>query len=178
MLILEHEGSSKGTAGGPKWSGTISIEHVLPRNLKNEKAGWLLQPQGWNNHSQAQWLHRLGNLALLNDSDNSSLGNVSFREKVLKMQAFGHASSWTIKDLLEHHKDRAWDQAAVQSRHTRLLEMLRSRWETEKIAFGLTNQGPSSTKCTRRCILCILPHSHTTHPGVQLTSSFLSRKST
>ena len=141
MLILEHEGSSKGTAGGPRWSGTISIEHVLPRNLKNEKAGWLFQPPGWNSYSQAEWLHRLGNLAMLNDSDNSSLGNVSFSEKVVKMQAFGHAPSWTIKDLLEHHKDRVWDEAAIQSRHTRLLDMLRSRWKTEKIAVGLPNQG-------------------------------------
>lgn len=159
LLIFEHEGNCKDTAGGPRWSGSVSIEHILPRKLDNPKADWMRGPQGWNAQSQQVWLHRLGNLALLNGSDNSSLGNVSFSEKVAKMQKLGHASSWTIEDLLKHHQHGVWNKEAIQSRHTRLLEMLHTRWHTAKIAAALDSQGVLSTKHRWQSVVCISLHS-------------------
>lgn len=142
MLIVEHEGAYKNSSGGPQWTGTISIEHVLPRNIRNPKADWTNLPQpGWNDQLQTAWLHRLGNLAMLNDSDNSSLGNVSFSQKVAKMKELGHSSSWTIKDLLEHHHSSVWNAQAVERRHQRLLTVLRNRWSVDNIKADLASTG-------------------------------------
>lgn len=171
LLIFEHEGNCKDTSGGPRWMGSVSVEHVLPRKLDNPKADWLRDPPEWNVQNQKQWLHRLGNLALLNGSDNSSLGNVSFSQKVAKMQKLGHASSWTIEDLLKHHKHGVWNKEAIQSRHTRLLEMLRTRWDTEKIAAGLSNHGMLSTTHMGQIIVHMSHHSHNMLPGIQPANS-------
>lgn len=149
MLILEHEGCSKNSSGGPTWVGTISIEHILPRKLTNPSADWTVLPQpGWTNQLQATWLHRLGNLAMLNDSDNSSLGNVSFKRKIAKIDKFNHAPSWTISDLLTHHREGVWNMKAVEQRHERLLALLCSRWNVDDIKTKLSNKGSQLAHCT------------------------------
>lgn len=79
---------------------------------------------------------------MLNDSDNSSLGNVSFKRKIAKIDNFKHSRSWTINDLLKHHRKGFWNVKAVEQRHERLLALLRSRWSVDDIKTKLFNKGP------------------------------------
>lgn len=85
LLMLEHEGTNRKKTGAPKWTGKISIEHILPRNISKPGADW---DRHWTAEKQSEWLHRLGNLAMLNDSDNSSLGNCGFQAKIGKIKMF------------------------------------------------------------------------------------------
>ena len=40
LLMLEHQGTNRKKTGAPNWSGKISIEHILPRNINKPGAGW------------------------------------------------------------------------------------------------------------------------------------------
>lgn len=134
LLILEHEQVSRGKSGAPTWNGKISVEHILPRNTSKAGAGWE-QPDvsGWTATTKAAWLHRLGNLAMLNDSDNSSLGNCSFKSKVTKMKSFQASASWTIQSLLADYTDTEWCEADLQQRHQQLLDVFIKRWKVPAV---------------------------------------------
>ncbi len=147
LLMLEHEGTNRNNSGAPRWSGKISIEHILPRNISKPGAKWGVH---WSSQNQPEWLHRLGNLAMLNDSDNSSLGNCSFQAKIAKIERFKDSASWTIKDLLHHHATNKWDEHNIQERHARLLRILQ-RWGVEPAAGGC-NRLPVPFAC---CVWCM-----------------------
>ena len=145
MLMLEHEGISRNKTGAPRWSGKISIEHILPRNISKPGAGWEFH---WTPDKQSEWLHRLGNLAMLNDSDNSSLGNCSFQVKMTKIASFQHSASWTIKDLFQQYQGKEWDESSVQDRHNRLLAVFRERWSVPPPSVPSAGGEPG-------CLLCV-----------------------
>ena len=65
---------------------------------------------------------------MLNDSDNSSLGNCSFQVKMGKIEVFQDSASWTIRDLFRQYHGREWDESSLQERHNRLLDVFRDRW--------------------------------------------------
>ncbi len=149
LLMLEHE-CIRGKNGAAKWTGKISIEHVLPRNMSKPGSDWQTTA-AWTDEKQAEWLHRLGNLAMLNDSDNSSLGNCSFAEKMEKVGRFQGSASWTVRDLYETYKGGPWTEKQVQHRQERLLALFRRRW-------GVSEPSSAGTS-TGMCSACpILPH--------------------
>ena len=137
LLMLEHQGTNRNKTGAPRWSGKISIEHILPRNIRKPGAGW---DRCWTSEKQSEWLHRLGNLAMLNASDNSSLGNCSFQDKIAKIEKFQDSASWTVKDLLRTHGRKEWDEGSVQQRHDHLLSVFRERWVVNTVATA--GEGP------------------------------------
>lgn len=146
LLMLEHQGTNRNKTGAPRWSGRISIEHILPRNIHKPGSDWT---RHWRTSGeQLEWLHRLGNLAMLNDSDNSSLGNCSFKDKIAKIKTFEDSASWTIMDLLRHHEHSEWDKYSIQARHDRMLQTLRQRW-------GVENDDPAGmSACKTPMTLC------------------------
>ena len=147
LLMLEHQGTNWRKTGGPKWSGKISIEHILPRNLSKPGADW---GRHWTAEKQLEWLHRLGKLAMLNDCDNSSLGNCGFKVKIDKIKTFQDSASWTVRDLLRNYVDRDWDEASMQDRHTRMLEAFQERW-------GLDSSQFSSESLAAKVCFCTFP---------------------
>ena len=58
------------------YSGRITIEHVLPQRSLNEY--WRSR---FTDKEHAQWLHKLGNLALISGTKNSEAQNSSFDKK-------------------------------------------------------------------------------------------------
>ena len=150
MLMLEDQIVFGGQSGGYRWVGSISVEHVLPRNMRNKHADW--EQKGWTQPKHEQWLHRLGNLALLNDSDNSSLGNLGFDRKSAKVAELRqkHMLPWSLEDVYTKHK--IWDEANLQARHSRLLEIFRKRWALPTAAAA--KQGPSMPLVCKGCLCC------------------------
>ena len=71
---------------------TLQLEHVLPQKYATV-AAWTRK---WDTDSAGEWMHRLGNLALLNQKVNAKISNGPFETK---------------KDLLALSIDTPDDQA-------------------------------------------------------------------
>src|SRR3546814_5736146 len=56
----------------------VTVEHVLPQQPRSDSGwvGWIASPQ-----ERSAWVHRLGNLALLNRKKNSAAGNYDVARK-------------------------------------------------------------------------------------------------
>ena len=60
----------------------ITVEHILSQNLDFEKEGIKLADLGFETQKQLEdYLHRIGNLTLLYNTDNSAIGNWDFADK-------------------------------------------------------------------------------------------------
>lgn len=139
LMILEHELKSsrgRGGAGFSNWDGSCTVEHILPQ----DPSKWLRPAGLWTKPEHRDCLHKLGNLCLLNQSDNSKVRNKGYREKVAILQgAHGViASSGTAQTL---QNIATWDLAAYQKRHKELLCRLVKRW---RIDVDVLNQGPAT----------------------------------
>lgn len=84
-----------------------SIEHLMPQNISNTQ--WQIEE---SNHKD--WIHRLGNIVLLDRNKNASLSNRLFAEKKMKYQGaietrantnfiFINYPEWTIPLLKDNH---------------------------------------------------------------------------
>ncbi|BDD04596.1 DUF262 domain-containing protein [Aureibacter tunicatorum] len=87
-----------------------SVEHIMPRKKTNEY---------WKNISDedhALWLHRLGNIILLDRRKNASLSNSDYHKKVSKYKegiearantnnVFMNYQEWNIKNIKDNHQD-------------------------------------------------------------------------
>lgn len=92
--------------------GTMSVEHILPQNPKNDSQ--------WNNdftdEQKNEWTHRLGNLVLISRKKNTGQGRLDFKEKKTKyfknsIETFPHSlkimqePSWKLHDLKTNHEE-------------------------------------------------------------------------
>lgn len=104
-----------------------TVEHVLPQN-PSEGSEWL---QWWPDEElRKYWVHRLGNLALLSRSKNSSANNYDFKTKKEKYFASsGGATAYllTVKVLQE----TTWTPEIVKKRQQELLANLSKVWELD-----------------------------------------------
>lgn len=144
------------------------MEHVLPRNINGKHADW--RSSGWDDTKHALWLHRLGNLALLNDSDNSSLGNLGFQKKrscIEDLQST-HGLSWSIQDVYRNHQ--SWKEDDVKSRHARLLQIFQNRWALPRHDDPAASDGPAGAvlKCQFAFIYVIHFNAHEPEAGCLL----------
>lgn len=103
LMILEHELKSsrgRGGAGFSNWDGSCTVEHILPQ----DPSKWLRPAGLWTKPEHRDCLHKLGNLCLLNQSDNSKVRNKGYREKVAILQggAWCHCQFWHRTDSAEH----------------------------------------------------------------------------
>ncbi|MCD8423007.1 DUF262 domain-containing protein [Tenacibaculum finnmarkense] len=84
-----------------------SIEHLIPRKIENTE--WDLN---FENH--IKWLHKLGNLVLIDRRKNSSLSNRIYSEKKIRYQGaietrantnfvFMNNTSWGIEEVEKNH---------------------------------------------------------------------------
>jgi uncharacterized protein with ParB-like and HNH nuclease domain len=85
-----------------------SVEHLMPQNIDN--TSWAVDS---NKHKE--WIHRLGNLVLIDKNKNASLSNKLFNEKKIKYQGaietrantnfiFITNKDWDIDKIMENHK--------------------------------------------------------------------------
>lgn len=104
----------------------ISIEHVLPQNPPpgSKWCEWF-PTQDLQDH----WLHRLGNLLLLNHKKNSSASNYEFDKKKTAYFTKGGVSPFPLTTQAVGQKE--WTVAVVEARQKALLEVLKKVWRVD-----------------------------------------------
>lgn len=93
--------------------GTISIEHILPRN-PHDNSQWKTD---FTDLEREEWTDKLGNLVLISRRKNSAQGNKKFADKKDKyfknnvelfsnsIRIYNQYSTWTLTDLEKNHNE-------------------------------------------------------------------------
>jgi hypothetical protein len=112
------------SGGGAKYDyQTITVEHVLPQNppTGSQWLNWFPDPK-----DRYQWVHKLGNLALLTRKKNSSASNFDFVKKKQSYFAKGGVSPFVLTTQVLNKNE--WTPEIVSSRQKELLTLLESHW--------------------------------------------------
>lgn len=96
-----------------------SIEHLMPQRIEAAK---------WNIDSEdhKEWVHKLGNLILIDKNLNSSLSNSSFNEKRKKYQSSIESRANTNYIFITHNE---WNIDAIKTNHKRTVNLLKRYYE-------------------------------------------------
>ena len=103
--------------------GVISIEHVLPQS---PKTGSLWCDWFPTSELRESWVHRLGNLLLLNHRKNSSASNYEFDRKKTAYFAKGGVSPFPL--TTQALGEVEWTEKVVSRRQGDLLHTLKALW--------------------------------------------------
>lgn len=105
---------------------TITVEHVLPQTPQANSNWmiWFSTPQ-----DRLEWVHRIGNLALLTRKKNSAANNYDFEKKKLAYFTKGGVSPFALTTQVLQHQD--WTPAVVTARHAELLATLELHWRLQ-----------------------------------------------
>lgn len=103
LKFMELYGHSNVHIKSPSPNKRLTLEHILPRTLKDEE----YQLAGFNSKTEfKEYLNRMGNLAIIYNTDNSHLSNKKFFEK---KNVYAKTDFLTTKsiagDLTTHIKD-------------------------------------------------------------------------
>jgi hypothetical protein len=102
---------------------TVSCEHILPRNAPN-RSPWrqVFHDVGRKRYLGGNYVHSLGNLAILTHQENRCADTLPFSEKrvILKRSAFALSN--------DAARVKAWTPEAVAQRTERLAQMLIAHW--------------------------------------------------
>lgn len=103
----------------PEWvpneETVITLEHILPQRPGDN---W----QGIESAIHSTYYKRLGNMALLQSSSNSELGNAPFEEK---KEVFASSSYQLTREI---SIEEEWGPAEIEKRQERLAELATSAW--------------------------------------------------
>ncbi|HWX67948.1 MAG TPA: DUF4357 domain-containing protein [Rhodanobacter sp.] len=104
----------------------VTVEHVLPQQPKAESIwlAWMPSPQ-----SRLDWVHRLGNLALLTRKKNSAAGNYDFDRKKSAYFSKGGVSPFALTTQVLRHQQ--WTTVELDERQGQLLKALEQEWRLE-----------------------------------------------
>lgn len=116
-----------------------SIEHISPQTEPDEivSAGYQIEENGfYSKEFRENYINRLGNLMLISQSHNSSIGNSPFSIKL---------KSYTSNPLLRQQKQIAdfvkektnpkWDANSIDDRHSAIVSFAKDRWAFVKEEF-------------------------------------------
>jgi hypothetical protein len=96
-----------------------SIEHLMPQNVSGSK--WTV-----NEDEHKDWLHRLGNLVLIDRNKNASLSNKQFHEKKEKYHGAIETRANTNFILMTNNE---WGIEAIKHNHERSIDLLKRYYE-------------------------------------------------
>lgn len=104
----------------------VTVEHVLPQQPRQE-SDWVK----WvpNTQERALWVHRLGNLALLNRKKNSSASNYDFARK--KDAYFSKGGSCAFPLTTQVLQQSEWTLPVLQARQAALLSKADAHWKLD-----------------------------------------------
>lgn len=120
MLRLDHL-MSDGSASYQH--EVVSVEHVLPQQPapNSQWLTWVPDPL-----QHQQWVHRLGNLALLSRKKNSAASNYEFEKKKNAYFTKGGICSFALTtEVLKHFE---WTETVMQQRQEKMLKILETHW--------------------------------------------------
>jgi hypothetical protein len=115
------------SGGGATYDySTVTVEHVLPQNPGAESVWtvWFPEPD-----ERANWVHRLGNLALLTRKKNSGASNYEFDRKKDAYFANGGVSPFALTTQVLGHE--TWTPSIVAARQLALVGRLADHWRLQ-----------------------------------------------
>lgn len=101
-----------------------TVEHLLPQKI--DPVAW-----GISAAQHTRWMHRLGNLVLVDMRKNASFGNSPFPVKREKYKV-QYANRANTNYVLHSHTD--WDLATLKHNHERVLGLLKQYYEGNSLA--------------------------------------------
>lgn len=105
----------------PRHSGsTLHVEHILPQKY-GKNPYW---KEKWDQDDAEFWLHKIGNLALLNEKVNSSIGNSGFEAKQKLL------SKCTYPLTKDASNQEAWTPQTVEFQHKKIIQYASDIWLT------------------------------------------------
>lgn len=96
-----------------------SIEHLMPQKI--EGSGWEIDPS-----SHKEWVHRIGNLVLIDKNKNASLSNKPFNEKKIRYQGAIETRANTNYIFITNPD---WDIESIERNHDRIISILSYYYE-------------------------------------------------
>jgi len=104
-----------------------TVEHILPQNPPKDSQ-WL----GWfpDKEARQNYVHRLGNLALLSGYKNSSAQNYDFETKKRKYFT-GKDGVSPFALTTQVLKETEWTHAVIEKRQTELMQRLQCLWRLD-----------------------------------------------
>lgn len=113
-----------------------SIEHIAPQTPTNGDpiANGYGDYEGESGIVSGEWLNCVGNLMLISQSHNSSIGNKPFAEKLAfygKDNLLNQQKE--IVDFVENKNNPVWDKTAIEKRHEKIKKAVKDIWDLNKI---------------------------------------------
>lgn len=96
-----------------------SIEHLMPQKIEDTE--WKIDPI-----KHKEWVHRLGNLSLIDKNKNSSLSNKLFNDKKIKYQGAIETRANTNFIFITNPD---WNIDAIETNHKRSINLLTQYYE-------------------------------------------------
>ena len=115
-----------------------SIEHIAPQTQPNPLENGYGVYEDNENPSEGivsgEWLNCVGNLMLMAGSQNSSLGNRSFLQK---LQVYGKDNLLNQqKEVIEFVADKdnpVWDKTSIEKRFNKIVQAAKEIWNLDNI---------------------------------------------
>jgi hypothetical protein len=104
----------------------VSVEHVMPQQPA-PNSQWQKWVPDADDHQQ--WVHRLGNLALLSRKKNSAASNYEFEKKKTAYFTKGGVSSFSLTTQVLQNSE--WTLDVMTARQDTLMSQLESHWRLE-----------------------------------------------
>ena len=123
-VLLRLEEAAQDESVTKSFSGELTIEHVLPQTPTDPY--WSTR---FNVDQHREWVHRLGNLALLSGRKNYKAQNFDFDRK---KKAYSERNQKVSFDLTKEVSDAAeWALDAIKKRQERLIALAKQTWTIE-----------------------------------------------
>ncbi|KAL7533363.1 hypothetical protein ACHAWF_004464, partial [Thalassiosira exigua] len=103
-----------------RMQSTLQIEHILPQKY-DKVAAWA---NHWDEELAGQWMHRLGNLALLNQKLNARISNGPFSEK---REHYKLSPYPMTRRILDEYGER-WAVDEVRDNHRHIIQPAATMW--------------------------------------------------
>ncbi len=120
-VLLRFEEAAQDESVSKTYSGSVTIEHVLPQALRDDY---------WKNRFTEEqhklWLHRVGNLALLSGPKNYKAQYYDFdRKKKIYSERNKKVSFDITKEVCDQPE---WTIDMIKQRHERLMKLAEQTW--------------------------------------------------
>jgi hypothetical protein len=117
--LNEHQARLHNQANIQPVLSTLQVEHVLPQKWEGNPS-W---KEEWEREDAERWLHRLGNLALLNQKVNSKISNGAFS---IKQADLGN-SVYPLTRYIS--KQKQWNTKVVEANHFEVCRLAADVWK-------------------------------------------------
>lgn len=117
-----------------------SLEHIAPQHPGDEPLAkgygdYVVTEHPEEGIDSGNWLHSLGNMLLMSQSQNSSIGNKDFES--VKLASFEKDNlMWQQKEIIDFVDDKnnpVWNKSAIERRGKHLIEAALKIWNLDRI---------------------------------------------